>query len=86
MTTGRINQVTILVPQGSSPPDGETRPATVGQKARVVKRLERNESTRLWKIHPVKGLTPKAIQLPPLSSPKDGPPQGSFGHEGVYTL
>src|SRR2546423_7442328 len=80
MTTGRINQVTILHPRGllvggaawKKPPEGLD--------------LLRGRSALREEERPVQGTQqaeleerPRTIHLPPLSSPKDVPPQRRSG-------
>jgi len=90
MTTGRINQVTTVktpaVPEG---PPGPDPPAGTPERARrrgteVVCILEGTAGTAngpqtcpTWNIGrpPRGGDRPEAIQLPPLSSSRTGPPQ-----------
>ena len=78
MTTGRINQVTTVGPGGPAPgasPRGRTPRGGPGQL---------RDRGGPWGQHPARGRAPerrrstevpRAIQLAPLSSPRDGPPQ-----------
>lgn|SRR5690349_17208299 len=73
MTTGRINQVTILglwSPEGPRPTAGVSPAAE--QFTVVGGRLERYLSTYGPQSLGYDGF-PRAIQLPPLCSPRDGP-------------
>ena len=87
MTTGRINQVTIL-----KPVEGPRRARLGGGPLRrepagggvVVKVGAANRSARRPRLRSAQRTrvgASKAIQLPPLSSPRDGPPQGPSGRE-----
>src|ERR1700759_2393339 len=89
MTTGRINQVTLLQARGRAgeaeaarsraEPPGAILPRGRGQKlvftprrdAPLTKRRPTENRTAPVKERP----SVKAIQLPPLSSPRGGPPQ-----------
>ena len=80
MTTGRINQVTILSPAARTPRGVHgSRGAPVpkdGQSRQVVGAGPRSTPSP----SPLEGRSRprrvRAIQLPPLSSPRDGPRQG----------
>ena len=75
MTTGRINQVTIFVPKGR--PDGQPRPPNPHRGRKSLHRKGRGPrpTPNPHAGHPVKGGRVTVIQLPPLSSPRRGPPQ-----------
>ena len=89
MTTGRINQVTIVEtppgPEGSGGliPRPTPRKARCGGTEIVVfprrgrERAGAVQACPAWDIDqpPRRGDRPETIQLPPLSSPKAGPPQ-----------
>ena len=83
MTTGRINQVTILNPgtrpEGSAPKEPPEGSGTLLQE---LGNTEVNPAKRV----PTRGRTRhhKAIQLPPLSSPKDGPPWSNRARRPPY--
>ena len=98
MTTGRINQVTILSAERRPRPEaaptrqpdrrseGPKTAPTARQKLVSTRRSGRPEARR--SAHSGgddsrEKCRPWAIKLPPLSSPKDGPPQvNSFGPGG----
>jgi hypothetical protein len=87
MTTGRINQVTILTggrprPRRGAPSDG-TPGASPGQSSslgrgdpRVARPPTHDRRARRLQA----GVAGRAIHLPPLSSPRCGPPQDRSGH------
>jgi len=80
MTTGRINQVTIIDSEATHGSRRIDRPRRWAWKARIAKRRSDERSTAQVTL-PKEG-TQAVIHLPPLSSPKSGPPQGYFGPEG----
>ena len=80
MTTGRINQVSIL----------RVRSHTLEERSRLVTPHPRRDDQDIYKVggraearRPARGTpgaeaaerSPRAIQLPPLSRPRDGPGQ-----------
>ncbi len=74
MTTGRINQVTILTT--SPPPEGGGQ-GSAPRGAEIVNRRERGRIQARPRVQlPGEEMPPGAIQLPPLNSPRCGPPQG----------
>jgi len=84
MTTGRINQVTILTggrrpPRGRQAPDG-TPGASPGQSSSLGRGARRQPGPR-QQGRRTRGLEAdgcqRAIHLPPLSSPRCGPPQSA---------
>jgi hypothetical protein len=76
MTTGRINQVTTLNPRGAersrveSHPEG--RPSIATRKERTGRCAQPEASRRAEREGP-----PVTIHLPPLGSPRGGPPRCS---------
>jgi len=85
MTTGRINQVTILTSAGAATPRGARGGAGARPRGRVVAWRERRGARH--RPRPPRGATRAGtIQLPPLSSPRGGPPQGRVGRDGLARL
>jgi hypothetical protein len=79
MTTGRINQVTIFGARGS-PEAPRAGPCEAGQNCYVGRGTpERSPAGRSRERGYNRFL--QAIQLPPLNSPKDGPPYGLIGRQ-----
>ena len=81
MTTGRINQVTILCPAGAAKQPARTKPPRNAWESGRCCYKEGN-ARALRRKHPAPGTgrarlansRPWTIQLPPLSFPKSGPP------------
>ena len=79
MTTGRINQVTIFDPsalrrQGTTPRKG-------GRVYKAGSWPEGQLQSHAAKVHKTPTLRGDSIQLPPLSSPRDGPGRNLVGGE-----
>jgi hypothetical protein len=75
MTTGRINQVTILSPGAAVGHEPGVHPPLEGGGA--LRELEIAGATPAGRDHHAgRGGRRPTIQLPPLSSPKGGPPRG----------
>jgi hypothetical protein len=79
MTTGRINQVTILnaaaVGRGDTPRDGAAQFTDGGRGPRLAGSLERCYNRAL-----------PAIRLPPLSSPRGRPPHRGRAPERCHAV
>jgi len=73
MTTGRINQVTILAERVSR--SDRRRRSPEGSESLPRKGHGRNRCPAHGWARAQGSERPRAIQLPPLSSPRDGPPQ-----------
>ena len=73
MTTGRINQVTI-VRQSAEAPRLHPREGGLYQEGG-----RRNNPNRLLRKHPGRDRGRQPIHLPPLSSPRRGPPRSLTG-------
>ena len=85
MTTGRINQVTILTSAGAAAPRGARGGAGARPRGRVVAWRGR-PGARHRPRQPRGATRARTIQLPPLSSPRGGPPQERVGRDGLTRL